>query len=182
MTGRLIYLMGSSGAGKDTLLREIASRQLDDIIIAKRHITREVTADEDHFPVSDSEFTRNIDQQRYVMHWFANGYGYGIDNTINSKLAQNKTVIVNGSREYFPLAKQRFPELLAVCLVVDATTLRQRLVIRGRDNDEEIDARLKRNETYQDTLPQDAIFIDNGGAIKDTCDAFLVKTGVITRA
>lgn len=40
MAGQLIYLVGPSGSGKDSILRELAPRLDDKYIILKRVITR----------------------------------------------------------------------------------------------------------------------------------------------
>ena len=57
---RLIYLMGASGSGKDTLLRHLrtALRPDEPVLVAHRYITRPSGADEASVSLSDTEFQR----------------------------------------------------------------------------------------------------------------------------
>ena len=57
---RLIYLMGASGSGKDTLLRLLRAQLRADepVIVAHRYITRDSGASEDALRLSEDEFSR----------------------------------------------------------------------------------------------------------------------------
>lgn len=183
MAGRLIYVMGSSGAGKDTLLRAIMSRRLSQrLVLAQRHITRPVTTDENHHRVTQAEFDANVANDVYAMHWRANGYCYGIEKSILTDLEQGRQVLLNGSRAYLPVAQEKFPDLLGVCLVVDSATLRHRLVTRGRDSAQDIEARLQRNASYQAGLPDNILHIKNNGCIEDTCQTLLQQLSIESMA
>lgn len=57
MTGKLIWLMGASGSGKDSLLTELRQREQTQLLVAHRYITRDASAgSENHIALSEQEF------------------------------------------------------------------------------------------------------------------------------
>lgn len=151
MSGRLIYLMGPSGSGKDSLLNAARERLAErNCVIARRVITRSAEAvGEDAIGVSPAEFDQQEAAGTFALSWRANGLAYGIPRQIDDWLAAGQDVLVNGSRGYLPQARQRYPELLAILLQVDEAALRQRLQARGRESAEQIEARLARSRELQ---------------------------------
>ncbi len=179
MTGRLIYLIGPSGSGKDSVL-DAARVTLagQGCRVARRVITRSAEASgESAEAVSAEEFARREAQGEFAMSWYANGLSYGIPAAIDDWLAGGDDVLVNGSRGYLPEARRRYPHLLAVLLTVEDETLRQRLHARGRESAEEIEARLARNAGFADTLlageNPDLCLLDNSGSLAQTCQRLL---------
>jgi ribose 1,5-bisphosphokinase len=86
--------------------------------------------------------------------------------------------VVNGSRGHLSEARARYPDLLAVLLSVDQAVLRQRLLARGRESLEEVDARLARNAQFADNLLADdptVILLDNSGALEQTVARLLQR-------
>jgi ribose 1,5-bisphosphokinase len=150
MTGRLIYLMGPSGSGKDSLLNAARERlAARGCVIARRVITRSAEAvGEEAVGVSPAEFDQLEADGAFALSWSANGLAYGIPRQIDDWLAAGQDVLVNGSRGYLPQARERYPELLAILLQVDEAALRQRLQARGRESAEQIEARLARSRDF----------------------------------
>lgn len=173
MTGRLIYLVGPSGSGKDSLLdaaREaLAARGCR---IARRVITRSAEAvGEAALAVSAAQFEQMRADRAFAMHWQANGLCYGIPQEIDTWLAQGHDVLVNGSRGYLAQARQRYPDLQVVLLTVEEDVLRQRLLARGRELPVEVEARLARNARFaREVFDFDAsvLVLDNSGPLIDT--------------
>lgn len=169
MQGRLIYLMGPSGSGKDSLLHAasapLAARGCR---IARRVITRSAEAvGEDAVSVTAAEFERLAGEGAFALSWHANGLAYGIPRQIDDWLAQGQAVLVNGSRGHLEAARQRYPQLLAILLQVDEAVLRQRLLARGRETAEQIEARLARSRELQGDQA-DTITLDNSGPLPQT--------------
>lgn len=173
MTGRLIYLMGPSGSGKDSLLEAVRERALArNCRIARRVITRSSEAiGEDALGVSPERFDQLRNADAFALHWQANGLRYGIPRQIDDWLAQGCTVLVNGSRAHLAAARRRYPELTAVLVVVDPAVLRERLLARGRERLPEIEARLARNALLPP--PGDCLLLDNSGALTDAAARLL---------
>lgn len=151
MSGRLIYLMGPSGSGKDSMI-DAAREDLQgvDVQVARRIITRSAEAvGEQAVGVSPVTFAQMHAAGEFAMNWQANGLQYGISHDINERLAAGHHVLVNGSRAWLPQALQAFPELIPVLIKVDSAVLRQRLLARGRENAQQIEERLARNDRLQ---------------------------------
>jgi ribose 1,5-bisphosphokinase len=166
MTGRLIYLMGPSGSGKDSLLNAARERlAARGCVIARRVITRSAEAvGEDAVGVSPAEFDQQEAAGAFALSWRANGLAYGIPRQIDDWLAAGQDVLVNGSRGYLPEARARYPELQAILLQVDEAALRQRLQARGRESAEQIEARLARSRDFVSAIPRAAGVASVGGA------------------
>ncbi|AHL74297.1 ribose-phosphate pyrophosphokinase [Stutzerimonas stutzeri] len=176
MTGRLIYLIGPSGAGKDSLLQ--AAREplrARGCRVARRVITRSAEAvGEDAIAVSESEFEQLRGSGAFALAWHANGLHYGISRKIDDWLAAGEHVLINGSRGYLAEARQRYPQLQPVLLTVALPILRERLLARGRESLEEIEARLARNELFQSTAEQGGTqLLDNSGPLEQTLQRLL---------
>ncbi|NBA95711.1 phosphonate metabolism protein/1,5-bisphosphokinase (PRPP-forming) PhnN [Pseudomonas sp. R5(2019)] len=150
MVGRLIYLMGPSGSGKDSLINAARSDlQCRQVRVVQRVITRSAEAvGEDAIGVTPAMFEQLRQAGTFAMHWLANGLCYGIPAQIDEWLANGEDVVVNGSRGYLEEALRRYPDLLPVLVHVQSEVLRQRLVSRGRESLEEIERRLARNDQF----------------------------------
>lgn len=169
MAGRLIYLMGPSGAGKDSVL-DAARGVLDarGCKVVRRVITRSAEAvGEDAIAVSPEAFTARLQSGDFAMSWQANGLWYGIPKEVDVWLSAGHQVLVNGSRGYWEEARQRYPQMLAILLEVDPDVLRSRLLCRGRETLDEIEARLARNARFAGG-GRGAIVLDNSGPIEQT--------------
>ncbi|MHB9797210.1 phosphonate metabolism protein/1,5-bisphosphokinase (PRPP-forming) PhnN [Pseudomonas sp. MT3] len=168
--GRLIYLMGPSGSGKDSLLQAAAvPLAARDCRIARRVITRSAEArGEDARPVTGEEFERLEQAAAFAMSWRANGLYYGIPREIDDWLAAGHDVLVNGSRKYLPRARELYPQLLAVLLRVSPDVLRARLLARGRESLPQVEARLARNAHFADGLPGPLVELDNSLSLDTT--------------
>lgn len=176
MRGRLIYLMGPSGGGKDTVLQGVSRLLKESAYLAPRIVTRSVPKSEPNASsVSDEEFRRLESSDALALAWRANGYAYGISCDINAKLSAGLDVLVNGSRAYLPEAYKRYPTLVPILLDVPPVLLLQRLQERGREGALQIQQRLERNAQFKglthDFVQVPIIHIDNSGRIEETVNA-----------
>ncbi|QHB31240.1 ribose 1,5-bisphosphokinase [Yersinia canariae] len=171
---RLIYLMGASGAGKDYLLSALRAAMPTNMMVAHRYITREANAGaENHVALSEQEFLWRAKQGVFALFWQAHGHHYGVGVEIDIWLQRGWDVIVNGSRAYLPEALQRYhSQLLPLCLTVSPAILAQRLQQRGRENSEQISARLQRAQHYQQQLPVNCLQLCNDGELRHTLGQF----------
>lgn len=152
MQARLIYVVGPSGSGKDSLLRYAREKLADDpgVVFAHRYITRASDAGgENHVALTPAEFANRQRNRLFALAWHSHGHAYGIGIEINQWLAKGATVVVNGSREYLSEAGRHFPELLAVTIDAPAEVLRERSLARGREDASSIEQRLARHRLLQ---------------------------------
>ena len=126
--GKLFYVIGPSGSGKDSLIRYARSRLATKkrTIFVHRYITRppEVHG-ENHIFLSEEEFENRRNQGFFSMYWKSHGLYYGIGSEINYWLEKGYDVVVNGSREYFHTALKTYPEMIGIMVSTSATVLRR---------------------------------------------------------
>lgn len=180
MDGKLIYLMGPSGSGKDSLI-EAAREPLRamNCEIIRRVITRSAeSVGEDAVGVTPEQFERRQQNGDFALAWHANGLAYGIPVEMDQWLKDGRNVLVNGSRANLRQAQELYPTLVPVLLTVRDEVLRERLLRRGRETLEQIDARLARNALFKDRRASDTPvhLIDNSGdlatAVNQLLDVF----------
>jgi ribose 1,5-bisphosphokinase len=147
MPGKLIYVMGPSGAGKDSLIDAARpALHMAGVQVARRIITRSAeSVGEQAESLSPVEFAERARQGGFALYWHANGLSYGISRGIDAALELGQHVLVNGSRAYLPTARERYPGLIPVWVTVESAVLRERLLRRGRESLEDIERRLARN-------------------------------------
>ncbi|MFS7184433.1 ribose 1,5-bisphosphokinase [Serratia proteamaculans] len=172
---QLIYLMGPSGSGKDSLLAALRADTDSAPLVAHRYITRPADAGcENHIALSEAEFLRRRAKGLFALDWQAHQHHYALGIEVDLWLSQGIDVVVNGSRAYLSQAQQRYgAQLLPVCLQVSSDILRQRLQHRGRETADQIEQRLARAVEYQQKLPALCSRLDNDGNLDDTLAALL---------
>lgn len=174
MSGTLVYVVGPSGAGKDSVL-EYARMRLPanaGVIFARRFITREpAAAGEQHIPLSASAFERILANGDFALHWNANGLRYGIGVEIRTWMNLGFHVVVNGSREHLQTALEDFPDARIVCITAPVDIIRNRLSQRARESDSDIEKRIRRATSL--TLPtgHNVTTIVNDGALETAGEA-----------
>ncbi len=171
--GRLFYVIGASGAGKDSLMRYARQKLAErgGVIFAHRYITRAPDSDplgEQHVPLSEPEFEQRLRAGCFAMHWDSHSHRYGIGVEIDQWLALGLNVVVNGSRAYLAQARERYPELFPVLISVSLQRLRGRLVTRGRETAAEIEERLQRAAAFDIQMQgiSGLMVIDNDGDLQ----------------
>lgn len=166
--GRLVYVVGPSGAGKDTILRHLEATLTPDagVVIARRFITRPADPDgERHAPLSRAAFERLRSAGAFCMSWENHGLGYGIGRDVTACLDGGLTVLVNGSRAHLPEARRDFASgLEAVLVTASPDVLAARLAARRRETRAAIAARLERGTRLAGTVRSDLV-IRNDGSI-----------------
>ncbi|WP_367863622.1 phosphonate metabolism protein/1,5-bisphosphokinase (PRPP-forming) PhnN [Pseudomonas guariconensis] len=184
--GRLIFLIGPSGSGKDSLIDAARVHLLENgVEVARRVITRSAESrGEAALSVSPEVFEQMCEDGEFAMHWQANGLQYGIPVQVNEWLSSGRHVLVNGSRGYLPEARRRYPNLLTIRLEVAPQVLRERLLTRGRESVEQVEQRLARSALLQAGDDPDVHVLDNSTSLADTVKALLrllVEEGVIAQ-
>ncbi len=174
MRGRMIYIMGASGSGKDSLIREMRRRFCGMPLAAvRRYITRPPSpGSERHIPVSHERFEYLASSGRFALHWSAHGCRYGISVRSLCALEHGISVLVNGSRTAFEAASLLYPDLIPVLVTAPLHTLHERLARRGRESDIELKERLSKAliPVPEGFAGQRMIRIENSGLLSNAAD------------
>ncbi|MGX4769022.1 phosphonate metabolism protein/1,5-bisphosphokinase (PRPP-forming) PhnN [Bradyrhizobium guangdongense] len=145
--GRLVLVVGPSGAGKDTLLRLAQAACADDpnIVFPRRVVTRASSADEDNIAVSPDEFARACEHGDFAVHWDAHGHAYALPLEINDDIRAGRTVVVNVSRTVISALRRAYANVVVAAITAPPDVLAQRLAARARHSDGNIAERLSRS-------------------------------------
>lgn len=147
--GILVVVSGFSGAGKGTLMKELLKRY-DNYALSISATTRAPREGEkdgkEYFFVSKEQFEKMRDEQKlieytqYVNHYYGTPKEY-----VEQKMAEGKDVILEIEIQGALKVKKRFPDALLLFVTPpSAEELRKRLVGRGTETLEVINARLAR--------------------------------------
>ena len=150
--GRLILVVGPSGAGKDTLIGGAREACADDpsVVFPRRTVTRAATSAEDHDTASAEDFRHAVAAGRFALWWDAHGQSYGIPASVDDDIRAARTVVCNVSRTIVGFARIRYASVTVVQVMAPPQVLAARLADRQRLSDGSLDARLRRMPTGQD--------------------------------
>lgn len=161
--GKLFFVVGPSGAGKDTLLAGALAAD-PSLHWAQRVISRPQTGQGEPFePCTEATFQARLAAGDFALHWQAHGLFYGVPHAQLAPLAAGRTVLLNGSRAAIAQAQAAFPHMQILLITAPAALLAQRLAARGRESRADIEARLARADLG---LPEDVLYTEvcNDGA------------------
>lgn len=171
--GRLIYVIGPSGAGKDSVLKAARAQAPAGVWFAHRYITRPAgDASENHVALTEDEFETRRAAGGFALDWRANGLRYGIGAEVDGWLASGARVVVNGSRAALAAASARYPALLPVLITAAPEILKARLLARGRESAASVEARLARLADAEVGHPA-LVAIVNDGSLEAAVQRFL---------
>ena len=147
--GILVVVSGFSGAGKVTLMKELLKRY-DNYALSISATTRAPregeTDGKEYFFVTKEQFEKMRDERKLVEYaQYVNNY-YGTPKEyVEQKMAEGKDVILEIEIQGALKVKKRFPDALLLFVTPpSAEELRRRLVGRGTETLEVINARLAR--------------------------------------
>ena len=175
MMAPIIYVMGPSGAGKDSVLERARGMLPVDaaVAFAHRYITRPAdSGGENHVALSRAEFALRRAHGLFAFHWQAHGNDYGIGREIETWRAAGLAVVVSGSREHYENIAGSDPGLHPVLITAAAETLRRRLATRGREDAVAAESRLARNDAYT-VSDSRLVTIVNDGALDAAAKTFV---------
>jgi guanylate kinase len=148
---RVFVITGPSGVGKGTLIRSLRER-MPELGLSVSATTRGPRPGErdgvDYHFLDEADFQRRVDAGDFVEHATYSGRRYGtLREELERRLAAGEPVVleieVQGARQ----VRETMPEALQVFIAPPSReALRARLVGRGTDDAEQVDARLRTAE------------------------------------
>jgi ribose 1,5-bisphosphokinase len=148
LTGGFVFVVGPSGAGKDTLLA-LARAQLSGdarFLFPRRLVTRSSSVWEDHDTMTDDEFEAGQAEGRFALSWKAHGHGYALPGSCLQAAEAGSLVVCNISRTLVEDARRRLPNVAVVEVTAPPDILAGRLERRNRTDDASLEARLARSK------------------------------------
>lgn len=186
MSASLIYVMGPSGVGKDSLLNWLRAhvRSLPTppaLHFARRTVTRSLdNSNEDHEAVDFDAFAELLQAGAFALHWQAHGLHYGVRK--EEIFDRGGWVMVNGSRAYAAQARALFPGMTALHVSAPEAVVRARLAARQRETAAEVEARIQRSQSAGVPLVQGDLRIVNAESLEATarrlCELLQTHTGL----
>ena len=165
--GKLIVIVGPSGAGKDTLITEVLKDEelSKSLQLVKRTVTRKASKDaEDFISLSEEEFLKAKADDAFCVTWQAHDLYYGVDRSALNHVKSGGYALFNGARRVLLEIKDTFTHVVVINITANPDVLAERLQKRGRENTEAVIKRLKQQNLNIDPsfLP---INIDNSGPL-----------------
>ncbi len=169
----LIFVVGTSGSGKDSVMRETVT-YLDTIdipaSILRRVITRPSDKNEESTFMTVEEFSLHKAEDEFALYWniYDNWYGCGwrqIKEAINRK----EFLLINISRGMLFKAREVFPKCLIILVTVPQEIAESRIKKRGREDEEGLQTRLTRMKKKID-MPTPNLVIENIGDLPKTAE------------
>jgi ribose 1,5-bisphosphokinase len=162
--GRLVLVVGPSGAGKDTLLALARAACADrrGIVFPRRVVTREASSSEDNAQVSLEDFRQALARGDFAVHWEAHGHCYALPRAINDDIHAGRTVVANVSRTVMEAMRRAYADVTAVEVTAPSDVLAGRLAARARSSDGQLADRLRRVVDSVGAVPD--IIINNIGS------------------
>jgi ribose 1,5-bisphosphokinase len=149
--GRLVLVVGPSGAGKDTLLNLAKSACAEDrnISFPRRVVTRDASASEDNETLSPDAFREALARGEFALHWEAHDHLYGLRHAIDNDIRAGRIVVINVSRTIIDAARRTYADVKVVSITAPPDVLAERIAMRARRSDGQPAQRLSRiaNET-----------------------------------
>ena len=163
--GRLVLVVGPSGAGKDTLLGLAKAACADDgnIVFPRRVITREASASEDNEEVSAGTFQEALTRGDYAMHWEAHGHCYALSRAIDDEIRSGRTIVANVSRTVIGAMRLAYADVTVVLITAPPNVLAERIAMRARGSDGAVESRLRRTVEDASAAP-DVTIVNTGSA------------------
>jgi ribose 1,5-bisphosphokinase len=162
--GRLLLVVGPSGAGKDTLIARARAACRDDatVVFPRRIVTRPASAFEDNEVMAQQAFEQAAARGAFAFWWSAHGHSYGIPLAVDFDIEAGRTVVCNVSRTVVGAVRARYAHVVAVLVTAPRETLAVRLAARARPSDGSIEQRVGRSEIDAGGFRPDVI-INNVG-------------------
>jgi guanylate kinase len=163
---KVFVITGPSGVGKGTLIRGLRER-VPGLALSVSATTRAPRPGErhgvDYHFLTPEEFEQRVQAGDFVEHASYSGNRYGtLRSELERHLAQGEPVVleieVQGARQ----VRQAMPDALAVFIAPPSNdALRARLVGRGTDDPEQVDARMQTAQAELEARPEFAHVIVN---------------------
>ncbi len=169
--GNLFFIVGNSGSGKDSLLKEAMEQwpeDLEEIKVPRRYITRPPHETEPYHSVTEEKFKEMKTMGKFCLDWHIYDLYYGVPVEVENWLENGHLVVINVSRSIIEEAKKKYPDLKIIFVKVPLEITIERIKSRGRESegDPEYKRRIDRARKKQN-LPEADFVVENVGPLEE---------------
>lgn len=164
---KIILIVGASGVGKDSLIREAKKELKEGFNFVKRYITREPDTNEQNYFVENSAFKLLKESNYFISSWEAHGNFYGV----SKDSIKDKVNVLSISRSKIADFEKNFDEVYTINITLDKEELKKRLLRRGRESIYNIQKRLERS--YDKVEAKNLINFENNRYFDESLEAFI---------
>lgn len=162
---KIVLIVGASGVGKDTLLRNIKDKVKANFL--KRYITREPDNNESNYYIDEDAFLALKEKNYFISSWKAHGNHYGIAKE-HIKEGLSIISISRGAVEDF---EKVFDEVITINITLPKELMIRRLHDRGRESIDEILKRVER--ASKEVEATNLIEFDNSDTLENSSKKFI---------
>jgi guanylate kinase len=149
--GKVFVITGPSGVGKGTLISKLLEA-VPDLELSVSATTRDPRPGEqdgrDYHFLDEADFERRVDAGDFLEYATYSGNRYGtLRSAVEDRLAEGKSVVLEIEVQGASQVRAAMPEAIQIFIAPpDPKVLRERLVGRATDSEDEIEKRLRRAE------------------------------------
>jgi len=167
MKKKIILIVGASGVGKDSLIKEAKKDLKKEFNFVKRYITRKPDKNEKNYFLENCAFKLLKDNDYFISSWEAHENFYGI----SKNSIKNRLNIISISRSKISDFEKNFEKVYVINITLNKEELKNRLIKRGRESLEEIQKRLDRS--YDKIEAKNLINFENDKPFEESKEAFI---------
>lgn len=167
MKKKIILIVGASGVGKDSLIKEAKKDLKKEFNFVKRYITRKPDKNEKNYFLENCAFELLKDNDYFISSWEAHENFYGI----SKNSIKNRLNIISISRSKISDFEKNFKNVYVINITLNKEELKNRLIKRGRETLEEIQKRLDRS--YDKIEAKNLINFENDKSFQESKEAFI---------
>ena len=167
MKKKIILIVGASGVGKDSLIKEAKKELKEEFNFIRRYITRKPDKNEKNYFLENSAFKLLKKNDYFVSSWEAHDNFYGI----SKNSIKNRLNIISISRSKISDFEKNFEKVYVINITLNKEELKNRLIKRGRESLEEIQKRLDRS--YDKIKAKNLINFENDKPFEESKEAFI---------
>lgn len=171
MNTKIILIVGPSGVGKDTLLKE-AQQSLchnKEFNFVKRYVSRKPNKDEDNYYIPKKLFSFLNKYSLFSSIWEAHGNLYAI---AKESILYQKVNVISVSRGVVEDFESRYNDVTTIQITLSYEELKKRLMSRGREDERAIQKRLERS--FKTIKAKSLVTFNNTEEIKISSEKFQI--------
>ena len=145
--GSLVLVVGPSGVGKKAIIAGARHALSNDnrFVFVQRVVARPAAVEPDeHDGIAPDAFAKAELGGRFCLCWDAHNRRYGLPISVDTDLSLGKVVVASVARHAVGAACAKYPDSAVVLITAEISLRAQRLIGLGRENGDQITARLAR--------------------------------------